>query len=109
MSKNTHPTKKIIQAAKIGENEDWLEQNSSPTFLIIEELGILIGVIRRQKKYSQEELAARTGISPEVLFALEAGILHPLHFCEIFPSVLEAIGISLHKLAKDLRKEKTII
>ena len=72
-------------------------------------MGILIGIIRRQKEYSQEKLALQIGILPEVLFALEAGILHPLRFCEVLPSVLEAIGIPLHKIAEILRKENAII
>jgi DNA-binding XRE family transcriptional regulator len=109
LSKNMHPTKKILQAVKIGEDRDKIKQNSSSSFLIIEELGILIGIIRRKKEYSREKLASRIGILPEALFALEAGILHPLHFCEVLPLVLEAIDIPLHKLAENLRKENVII
>ena len=110
LSKNTHPAQRILQAIKTAEDEHQLGgRETSPVTLIVEDMGIVIGVIRREKEYSRDKLAAQIGVSPEILFALEAGILHPLRFCEVLPSVLEAIGIPLHKLAETLRKENAVI
>ncbi|MBT3322852.1 MAG: helix-turn-helix transcriptional regulator [Anaerolineae bacterium] len=104
MSQNTHPTQRILQTIKAVEDEHQQWRETPVVSLLVEELGVLIGVIRRQKKYSRDKLAVQMGISPEVLFALEAGILHPIQCCEVLPSVLEVLGIPSQKLVEILRK-----
>ncbi len=107
LSKNTHPTQRILQAIRMAELENQFEQKTAPLSLLIEDLGLIIGIIRRQKDFSIDELAARITIPPETLLALEAGILPCLQVCEILPSVLVGMDISLKKIAREIQEENT--
>ena len=107
LSKNTHPTQKILRAIKTAEAEDQLDSQSILMSTLIEDLGLVIGVIRRQKDLSIDELGIRINIPSEVLLALETGILPCLQVCEILPSLLAGMDISLKKIAKGIEKENT--
>ena len=103
VSKRTHPAQRIIEAIKIAESENQPEKNNA-LLSTLEDLGLIIGIIRRQKNFSMDELAAHVNIPPEALLALEAGILSCSQVCETLPSVLTGMGISLKKIEKGMRE-----
>lgn len=103
LSKEMHPTQRIVRAVKFAEHKKTQPLSAS---LPKEELGLLIWVIRRQQQSSLDRFAASLNISPETLIALEAGILPGPRLCEILPAILDKMGVSLSKLAETLQKKK---
>lgn len=67
-------------------------------------LGQRIRVLRHSRQFSQEELAARAGIHPTYLSALECGKRNPS--MGIFFSLAEALNVEPSELLKPSRQAK---
>ena len=70
-----------------------------------ERLGIAIGIIRRGKNITREELALKTGYDLEILIALEMGILDVDRLYRVLPGVLGGLGMDLTILNQILKTE----
>lgn len=100
--KNMHPAQKILRAIKIAEIKAPPKMATSAP---VEELGIMLRLIRKRKGERLDEFSARINVSPENLFALEAGILPSEKLFELLPFVLKGIGIPPEMVVEELKKE----
>lgn len=67
-------------------------------------LGLTIGMVRRRKDLSLEELAEKTGFSVEELLAFEAGLLPVGEFIKYLPAILREVKIPRKSIQPLLRK-----
>lgn len=67
-------------------------------------LGLAIGIVRRRKKITLNELANKTGFSIEELLAFEAGLLPGRELIKYLPAILREVKISRKSIKPLLQK-----
>lgn len=72
------------------------------TITPLELWGIRLGILRRQKGYSLDELAERSGIDPDVIFALEVGQVPLGEAIALLETLGEALEVSARQLSREL-------
>ena len=71
-----------------------------------EMLGLAIGILRRQKNISRDQLAQRIACPLEELVAMETGLLPGSVYLKYLPRILNAIGLPENLLQPFLNKIK---
>ena len=104
-SDRNHSVRLLIRAAQAAGRIDQEEELFRDDVLAEERLGIAIGVIRRRKNITREELALKTGYDLEILIALEMGILDVDMLYRVLPGVLGGLGMDLTILNQILKTE----
>ncbi|GAB4400422.1 MAG: hypothetical protein OHK003_26000 [Anaerolineales bacterium] len=67
-------------------------------------LGLTIGMVRRRKQITLNELADKTGFSIEELLAFEAGLLPVKELIKYLPAILREVKISRKSIRPLLQK-----
>ena len=92
LSNCDHPARQLKRAAQAAGHKDERDLFRDDP-LSEERLGIAIGLIRRRKNITIENLAQKAGCELEILIALEAGILEPQTIHNILPRIVDELGI----------------
>ena len=103
-----HPAQKLIRAAEMSGKKGAQTRQIGEVPTPAEQLGLALGVLRRRKKISVDELANRAGCSPEALIALEAGLLPVDVTGKVLPGVVKAMGIDTRRLSGRLPLRKKL-
>lgn len=98
-----HPAEKILQAIQLAEGTMQRENQALLMREIIEEIGILLLLLRNKNGESIQQFSSRLQISPDLLLAFELGILPREKICEILPTLIRKSGVSLRPIRKKLQ------
>ena len=97
-----HPAQKIIRAAEMSGKKGTRTRQIGEVPTPAEHLGAMLGFLRRRRKMSVDTMAKHIGCSPEVIIALEEGLLPVDMTGKILPSIAKAIGIDPRQLSNAL-------
>lgn len=89
----------IIRAANLADAPKELLFSEEPT--IMENLGLTIRMIRNKNNLDFQNLAVRSGCLPEIIIALEMGILPIKEISLYLPSVFRGLGLD-HNFIEEL-------
>jgi hypothetical protein len=81
----------IIRVANLADAPKELIFREEPT--IMENLGLTIRMIRKKNNLDFQNLAARSGCLPEIIIALEMGILPIKEISLYLPSIFRGLGL----------------
>jgi hypothetical protein len=90
---------RIIEAVRISQGDDGAsedEQNSQSLLVF----GVKLGALRRKKRFKLEEIANKTNIDANYLFAIELGIVKSKKVEEHLPSLEAALGDNNSELSQ---------
>ena len=91
---NTHRADKInilIRAANLADTPKKLIFSEEPT--ILEDLGLMIRMIRKKNNLDIQNLAFKSKCSPEIIIALEMGVLPIKEIGLYLPRILRGFGL----------------
>lgn len=82
----------LIRAANLADMPKELMFSKEPT--IIEDFGLMIRMIRKKNKLDIQDLALKSNCSPEIIIALEMGILSIKEIGLYLPGILCGFGLN---------------
>lgn len=94
----------LIRAANLADAPKELLFSEEPT--IMEDLGLTIRMIRKKNNLDSKNLALRSRCSPEIVIALEMGILPVKEISLYLPGVLRGLGLDQSFIEELLRRFK---
>jgi hypothetical protein len=91
----------IIRAANLADTPKEILFSEEPT--IMEDLGLTIRMIRKKNNLDFQNLAVRSGCLPEIIIALEMGILPIKEISLYLPGIFRGLGLDQNFIEKLLQ------